>query len=131
MKIFNFNQKANTFVKNKFQHNNTFNKIISDKNIIYFSKYELTFILNIYSKHVSLGTWRDYAIDSKNNMAVFSIYRHTFDQPIYQVIKTSKKGYRSNSDFSIKDTNKIIYKNKVIEQILSSFEKKLSIKKQN
>ena len=128
MQIINFNQKANSFLKNNSQYHNGNNKVLSDKNTIYFSKYELTVILNLYSKQVSLGSWRDYAIDSKNDIAVFSIYRHTHDQPMYQVVKTSKKGYRNNPDFFIKDSNKIIYKSKVIEQILSKFEKKINIK---
>jgi len=131
MQIINFNQKANSFLKNNSQYQNGNNKVLSDKNTIFFSKYELTFILNLYSKQVSLGSWRDYAIDSKNDIAVFSIYRHTHDQPMYQVIKTSKKGYRNNPDFFIKDPNKIIYKSKFIEQILSKFEKKINIKNQN
>ena len=131
MQIINFNQKANSFLKNNSLYHNENNKDSSDKNTIYFSKYELTFILNLYSKQVSLGSWRDYAIDNKKNIAVFSIYRHTHDQPMYQFVKTIKKGYRNNPDFFIKDSNKIIYKSKVIEQILSKFEKKLNIKKQN
>jgi len=131
MQIINFNQKANSFLKNNSQYHSGNNKVLSDKNTIYFSKYELTFILNLYSKQVSLGSWRDYAIDSKNDIAVFSIYRHTHDQPMYQVVKTSKKGYRNNPDFFIKDSNKIIYKSKVIEQILSKFENKINIKKEN
>jgi len=131
MQIINFNQKAKSFLKNNLQYHNGNNKVLFDKNTIFFLKYELTFILNLYSKQVSLGSWRDYAIDSKNDIAVFSIYRHTHDQPMYQVVKTSKKGYRNNPDFFIKDSNKIIYKSKVIEQILSNFEKKINIKKQN
>ena len=131
MQIINFNKKPNSFLKNNSQYHNGNNKVLSDKNTIYFSKYELTIVLNLYSKQVSLGSWRDYAIDSKNDIAVFSIYRHTHDQPMYQIIKTSKKGYRNNPDFFIKDSNKIIYNSKVIEQILSKFEKKINIKKQN
>ena len=130
MQIINFNQKNNSFLNNNLQHNNGHNKVLSDKNIIFFSKYELNFILNLYSKQVASGSWRDYAIDSKNDIAVFSIYRHTHDQPMYQVVKISKKGYRNNPDFIIKNSNEIIYKSKIIEQILSKFEKKLSIKKQ-
>ena len=131
MQIINFNQKANFFLNNNSQYHNRNNKVLSDKNTIYFLKHELTCILNLYSKQVSLGVWRDYAIDSKNGIAVFSIYRHTHDQPMYQVVKTSKKGYRNNPDFFIKDSNKIIFKGKFIEQILSKFEKKINIKKQN
>ena len=131
MVIIKFNKKTNSFFNDNSNDNNDNNKVLNDKNIIYFSKYELTFILNLYSKQVSLGTWRDYAIDSMNDIAVFSIYRHTHDHAMYQVIKTSKKNYRSKPDFFIKDSNKVIYKSKVIEKILSQFEKKITIKKQN
>ena len=130
MKILKFNQKENNISKKKLFLNNAINKVISNKNTMYFLKHELTFILNLYSKRVSLGMWRDYAIDSKDDIAVFSIYRHTHDQPMYQIIKFSKKGYRDNPDYFIKNLNTIIYKGKILEQILLNFEKKLSIKKQ-
>ena len=123
MQIINFNEIANSFPKNNSQHNGI-NKTLSDKNTIFFSKLEFTLILNLYRKQVSLGSWRDYAIDSKSDIVVFSIYRHTHDKPMYQFLKTSKKGYRNNPDFFIRDSNKIIFKGKVIEQILSKFEKK-------
>ena len=108
MPIIKFSQKTNFFLKNNSQFNNLVNKAYSERNTIYFSKLELTFILNIYSKHVSLGLWRDYAIDSKTDIALFSIFRHTHDKPIYQIIKYSQKGHRDNPDFFIKDTNRII-----------------------
>ena len=130
MQILRFNQKENYISKKKLFLNKKINKVISNKNTIYFLKNELTFILNLYSKQVSLGMWRDYAIDSKDDIAVFSIYRHTHDQPMYQIIKFSKKGYRDNPDYFIKNLNTIIYKGKILEQILLKFEKKLSIKKQ-
>ena len=43
---------------------------------------------------------------------------------MYQFLKTSKKGYRNNLDFFIKDSNKVMYRGKVIEQILTKFKKK-------
>ena len=132
MPIINFSQKANSFLKNNLQHKNRTNKVsLGEKKTIYFSKHEFTFILNLYSKQVAQGTWRDYALDSKNDIAVFSVYRHTYDQPMYQFIKTSKKGYRNNPDFYIKDSSEVIYKSKVFEQMLFKFEKKINIKKQN
>ena len=130
MQVLKFIQKTNFFSKDNSYLNNVINKSKSEQNTIYFSKHELTFILNLYSKQVSLGTWRDYAIDSKNDIAVFSIYKHSHDKSVYQIIKLSKKGYRKIPDFFIKDANKIIYKSEILEQILSKFEKKLNQKKQ-
>ena len=77
----------------------------SNKNFIFFSKYELTSILNLYSKQVSKGFWKDYALDSKANIAIFSIYKHSHDKPIYQIIKKNFKGFRNMPDFFIKLDN--------------------------
>ena len=46
-------------------------KVTSERNLVYFSKLELTSILNLYSKQVAKGKWRDYAIDSKINTSIF------------------------------------------------------------
>ena len=100
-----------------------------EKKIIFFSKLELTSILNLYSKQVSKGYWRDYAIDSKIDNAVFSIYRHSHDRPMYQIIKNSKKGFRDKPSFYIKKDEEVINKSSSLFTILSNFEKKLSIKK--
>ena len=97
--------------------------------LIFFSRFELTAILNLYSKQVSKGTWRDYALDSKINTAIFSVYRHTHDKPLYQIIKNREKGFRNKPEFYIKSEVQIIIKSSELFTILSKFEKKLSIKK--
>ena len=99
-----------------------------EKRFIFFSKLELTHILNLYSKQVSKGCWRDYALDSKIDNAIFSIYRHTHDKPMFQIIKKSQKGFRNKPSFYIKKGEEIISNSKSLFTILSNFEKKLSIK---
>ena len=110
---------------------NTINIKNVEKKIIFFSKLELSSILNLYSKQVSKGNWRDYALDSKIDNAIFSIYRHTQDKPMFQIIKNSQKGFRDKPSFYIKKGEEIISKSKSLFTILSNFEKKLSIKKLN
>ena len=100
-----------------------------EKKFIFFSKLELSSILNLYSKQVSKGNWRDYALDSRIDNAIFSIYRHTQDKPMFQIIKNSQKGFRNKPSFYIKKGEEIISKSKSLFTILSNFEKKLSIKK--
>ena len=123
----------------KFKKNNNINKTNNsnlyknpgvknnNKSIIFFSKYELSSILNLYSKQVSKGFWKDYALDSKMNTAIFSIYKHSHDKPIYQIIKKSMKGFRNIPDFYITQDEQIINKSSELITILSKFEKKLSI----
>ena len=53
----------------------------SNNHKLYFSKIELTKILNCYSIGVSNGNWKDYALNFKSNEAIFSFYKHTLATP--------------------------------------------------
>ena len=130
MNIIKLNEKKNFNKVKKLNLSNSVSFINkNNKNFIFFSKYELTSILNLYSKQVSKGFWKDYALDSSGNTAIFSIYKHSQDKPIYQIIKKSIKGFRNMPDFFITKDKEIINKSREISIILSKFEKKLSIRK--
>ena len=130
MNIFKLETKNSTALNNNkivIKPNEIIKKI--EKKIIFFSKLELTSILNLYSKQVSKGHWKDYALDSAIDNAIFSIYKHSLDKPMYQIIKNSNKGFRNKPIFLIKKGEEIIAKSNSLIIILSNFEKKLSIKK--
>ena len=115
--------------RNRNIKNNAVNLKMIEKKFIFFSKLELTSILNLYSKQVSKGYWKDYALDSAIDNAIFSIYKHSLDKPMYQIIKNSQKGFRNKPIFFIKKDGEIISKSNDLFIILLNFEKKLSIKK--
>ena len=54
---------------------------ITNNHNLYFSKDELAKILNLYSKGVSNGEWKDYAIDFNKNNAFFYIFKHSLAAP--------------------------------------------------
>ena len=54
---------------------------ISNNHKLYFSKSELSKILNCYSIGVSNGNWKDYALIFNTNEAIFSFYKHTLASP--------------------------------------------------
>ncbi len=58
------------------------------RHAVTFSKNELNAILSLYSYQVAKGKWRDYAMDFLKHMAVFSIFRHSAEQPLVSIIKT-------------------------------------------
>ena len=99
------------------------------KKTIFFSKLELTSILSLYSKQVSKGFWKDYALDNQNGTAIFSIFRHTHDKPIYQIIKKRLKGLKNINEFYILKDSELISRSADLLMILNKFEKKLSIRK--
>ena len=54
---------------------------LTNNHNIYFSKDELTKILHVYSKGVSRGEWKDYAINFDKNNAFFYIFKHSLASP--------------------------------------------------
>ena len=129
MNILKFEKKSLfTTVQNKSRKNSTLKIKKIEKNFVFFSKKELSSILNLYSKQVSRGFWKDYALDSQDENAIFSVYKHSHDKPMYRIIKNSHKGFRNKPNFYIKKDEEIISKSSDLYIILSKFEKKLSIK---
>ncbi len=47
------------------------------------------------------GEWRDYAIDHRAGEAVFSVFRHTAEQPIFAISKTLAGGKETGRDKGI------------------------------
>src|SRR6516225_2815157 len=56
---------------------------------VYFTRLELNQLLGLYSRQVTRGVWRDYAIDHRDGMALFSVFRHTHEAPAYSIVKTA------------------------------------------
>ena len=130
MNIVKFEKKNYIGLVNKTNINDTAISIKKfEKKLVFFSKIELSLILNLYSKQVSKGIWKDYALDTQIDNAIFSIYKHTQDKPLYQIIKKSYKGFRNKPNFYIKKNEYILSHSRELSKILLNFEKKLSIKK--
>lgn len=53
----------------------------------FFDRTELNLLLSLYSCRVARGEWRDYAIDQTEGRAVFSVFRHTNDLPVFTIAK--------------------------------------------
>src|SRR4051812_27641949 len=55
-----------------------------------FDRPELNRILAVYGRMVACGEWRDYALDFLEEVAVFSIFRHASEMPLYRIEKNPK-----------------------------------------
>jgi Protein of unknown function (DUF2794) len=76
---------------------------------VMFDRKELNLILNLYSKMVGAGEWKDYAIDSMTECAVFSVFRRATETPLYRIEKTPKLA-RKQGAFSVVNANGLILK---------------------
>ncbi len=59
---------------------------------LYFSRAELNQLLGLYSRNVARGVWRDYAIDHRDGIALFSVFRHTQEGATYTIAKSMRAG---------------------------------------
>ena len=71
----------------------------SNNHKLYFSKSEISKILNCYSIGVSKGEWKDYAIDFDKNNAFFYIFKHTHSGPDCVLNKYIEKGFPNSIFF--------------------------------
>ena len=79
----------------------------SNNHNLYFSKNELSKILNLYSKGVARGEWKDYAIDFNKNNAFFYMFKHSLAGPDCVLNKSLEKRKRKIFYFlKLKNSNK-------------------------
>ena len=85
---------------------------------IFFNKYELRIILNLYAEMVSNGEWKDYGLSISKREVSFNIYRRTAEFPFYKIIKNLKVKNK-NEKYLIKDSqNKIIKNSENLENLI-------------
>lgn len=74
-----------------------------------FHRTELDRILQVYSRHVGTGAWRDYAIDHFKDRAVFSIYKRSSETPLFTIEKDPKRA-RKQGAFSVVNASGLVLK---------------------
>ena len=52
-----------------------------------FKKEEINQIMEVYSKKISIGEWKDYSMTFKNDYAIFSIHKSFKLGPTFQIKK--------------------------------------------
>ncbi len=89
---------------------------------LYFSRAELSLILSAYSARVAAGEWRDYALDHLNGAAMFSIFKHTHDAPLF-VIEKHQRHFKELPQFHLRDQNRILCKSTKVADVIGYFNK--------
>jgi hypothetical protein len=93
---------------------------------LYFTRPELNQLLSLYSRHVARGVWRDYAIDHRDGMALFSVFRHTHEAPAYSIIKTGGAPNRP-TEFIVQSGRQRLRVSPCLPEALEFFQTRLSL----
>ncbi len=89
-----------------------------DEQVVSFDRRELDLILMLYGLQVGAGEWRDYAIDMLKDRAVFSIFRHASEVPLYRVEKNPKLARRQGAYSVIAPGGQILKRGRDLEMVL-------------
>ncbi|WP_316858427.1 DUF2794 domain-containing protein [uncultured Cohaesibacter sp.] len=92
---------------------------------ICFNRMELMNILNVYGRMVAAGEWRDYALDTLKDRAVFSIFRRTSEMPVYRIEKNPKLARRQGAFCLISQQGQILKRGHELDHILRFLNQKL------
>ena len=96
------------------------------KHATFFTRSELNQLLSLYSRRVASDEWRDYAIDQQAGMAIFSVFRHSHDRPIFSIAKRSGKPGAPN-DFVVFAGPVRLRRAETLRDALKAFERKLEV----
>jgi hypothetical protein len=92
-----------------------------------FNRFELSRILNLYGRMVADGEWRDYAIDFLKDRAVFSVFRHASEVPIYRIEKDPRLARKQGAYSVISATGLILRRGHELDRVLLVIDRKLAV----
>ena len=92
-----------------------------------FTRAELNAILNLYGRKVAAGDWRDYAIDFGREKAVFSVFRHASEVPLYRIEKSPRLARKQGAYSVIAATGLILKRGHDLERVLVVLEKNVRL----
>ncbi len=92
-----------------------------------FDRRELQSILNVYGRKVASGDWRDYAMDFLKDRALFSIYRHHCERPLYVIEKNPRLRDRQGQYLVMSQEGRILKRGHRLEAVLQVLEPQLSL----
>ncbi len=89
-----------------------------EEQVVSFDRRELDLIMGLYGLQVGAGEWRDYAIDMLKDRAVFSIFRHASEVPLYRVEKNPRLARRQGAYSVIAPGGQILKRGRDLEMVL-------------
>ncbi|MDT8327292.1 MAG: DUF2794 domain-containing protein [Roseovarius sp.] len=90
-----------------------------------FHRTELAVILSLYGRMVAAGEWRDYGISCLRDLAVFSIFRRTAENPLYRIEKRPKLRAKQGQYAVVGIDGQILKRGNDLKAVLRVLERKL------
>ena len=90
-----------------------------------FHRLELAPILTLYGRMVAAGEWRDYGISCLREVAVFSIFKRTAENPMYRIEKRPKLRNKQGMYVVIGTQGQVLKRGHDLKSVLGVLERRL------
>lgn len=92
---------------------------------VFYQRSELKIILSLYGRMVAAGEWRDYGISSLGDVAIFSVFRRTAEQPLYRIEKRPKLRNKQGEYAVVGMNGQILKRGHDLKTVLRVLQRKL------
>lgn len=92
---------------------------------VHFDRHELSAILTVYGRMVAMGEWRDYGISALREVAIFSIFRRTAENPLYRIEKRPRLRGKQGMYAVVGMDGQILRRGAELAAVLRVLEKKM------
>ena len=90
-----------------------------------FHRTELSVILGLYGRMVAAGLWRDYGISMLRDAAIFAVFRHTAEHPLYRIEKRPRLAGRQGQYAVVAMDGRVLKRGADLRVVLRVLEAKL------
>lgn len=90
-----------------------------------FDRIELKRIMDLYGRMVAAGLWKDYAIEFRNDAAVFWAFRRSAERPEYKVEKRPSLRGRQGMWALIGESGVVLKRGHELGPVLAPVERRL------
>lgn len=97
-----------------------------ESRFVFFDRNDLSRLLTLYSRRVTMGEWKDYAMGSGDGMAMFSVFRRAWDRPAYTVVKRAA-GDGGGAEYTIYNGSRRLRRGASLNAVLDLFEPGLKL----
>ena len=114
----------NTAAGQSFRMSNQ-NQFTSLPDQVVLDRKELNIIMSLYGRMVAAGEWRDYGLSFLPELAVFSVFRHAAENPLYRIEKRPKLRNKQGMYSVVGMDGQILKRGQDLKTVLRVLEKKL------
>jgi len=90
-----------------------------------FHRTELGPIMSLYGQMVAAGEWRDYGISCLRELAVFSVFKRTAENPLYRIEKRPKLRNKQGQYSVVGMNGQVLKRGNDLKAVLRVLERKL------